>query len=57
MLISVVMELFLMMFPLLLRTISKCMSVQQDDYLNYNDLSPTKFPVNIQYIETPLKEI
>jgi len=56
MLFSVVMELFLMIFPPLLRTISKWVSVEQDEYLNCNDLSPTKFPLNIQYVETPLKQ-
>jgi hypothetical protein len=56
MLISFVMELYLMVFSSLLRTISKCVSVEQDDYLNYNDLSHTQIPVNIQYGETHLNE-
>jgi len=34
MLISVVMELFLMVFPSMPRTISKWESVEQDKYLN-----------------------
>jgi len=55
MLISVVMELFLMVFPSVPSTVSKWVSVEQDEYLNYNDLSPTKFPLNIYYVDTPLK--
>jgi len=47
MLISVLMELFLMVFSFMPRTISKWVSAEHDDYQNYNDLSPTKFPVNI----------
>jgi len=43
MLVSIVMELFLMVFPSLPRAISKRVSVEQDGYLNYIDLSPTKF--------------
>jgi len=31
------MELFLMVFPFMPRTISKWVSVEQDDYQNYND--------------------
>jgi hypothetical protein len=29
------------------RTISKWVSVEKDEYLNYNNLSPTSFPLNI----------
>jgi hypothetical protein len=47
MLISGIMEIFIMVCPSLPRAISKCVSREQGDYLNYNDLSPTKFPVNI----------
>jgi len=47
MLISVLMKLFLMVFFSVPRTISKCVSVEKDDYLKFNDLSPTKFPLNI----------
>jgi hypothetical protein len=45
--ISFVMELFLMVFYSLLRTISKCVTVEKVGYLNYNDLSPTQISVNI----------
>jgi hypothetical protein len=45
-LVSVVMELFQMVFPSLPRTISKWVSVEQDEYLNYKDMSPTQFPLN-----------
>ena len=44
-----------MVFPSLRRAISKWVSVEQGEYLNYSDLSPTKFPLNILYVETPLK--
>jgi hypothetical protein len=47
MLISFVMELFMMVFSSLLRTISKCVSVEKDEYLNYSDLSHTRIAVNI----------
>jgi len=47
MLISVLMELFLMVFLSMPRTISKCVSAEKDDYMKCNDLSPTKFPLNI----------
>jgi hypothetical protein len=57
MMISFLMELYLMVFSSLLRTISKYVSVEQDDYLNYNDLSHTQIPVNIQDGETHLNEI
>ena len=45
-----------MVFPFMPRTISKWVSAEHDDYQNYNDLSPTKFPVNIWYIENPPKQ-
>jgi len=46
MLISVIMEIFIMVCPSLPRAVSKCVLHEQGDYLNYNDLSPTKLPVN-----------
>ena len=39
--------LYLFTFPYLPRIISKWVSHEQDEYLNYNDLSLTKFPINI----------
>ena len=39
--------LYLFTFPSLSRAITKWVSREQDDYLNYNDLSLTKFPLNI----------
>jgi len=39
--------LYFFTFPSLPRAISKWVSVEQDEYLNYNDLSLTKFPLNI----------
>jgi hypothetical protein len=47
MLISVLLQLFLMVFPSVPRTVSKSVSVEQDEYLNCNDVSPTKCPLNI----------
>jgi hypothetical protein len=46
-LISFVMELFLMVFSSLFRTLSKSVSVEQDEYLICSDLTPTQIPVNI----------
>jgi len=44
MLISGLMEFFLMLFPSVPRTVSKCVSVEKDKYLNYTDLSSTNIP-------------
>ena len=57
MLISVVMEIFQMVFLSLPRSISKWVSVEQYEYLYNNELYLTNFPLNIYYVETPLKWI
>ena len=45
--IEVVMEIFQIVFLSLPRSISKWVSVEQDEYLNYSDLYRTYFPLNI----------
>jgi hypothetical protein len=51
--ISVIMKLFQMVFSSLLRIIFSWVSVEEDEYLNYSDLSPTQMPVNTGLFISP----